>query len=783
MKIKLVEILNFRKLRSVRIDFADETTVFVGANNSGKTSAIIALSHFLVEPKRFNFKDFTLSHWSQINAIGENWINSADADDAPNLDASQWEGLCPSMDVWLEVGIHEVHHVRHLIPTLDWSGGLIGVRLLFGSRKPEELQKDFVVAANNARKMLADAQADTKGELDGLNLWPKTLADFIERRLHGYFGMQAFLLDPMKLVEPEKGIARSQVLPEESEALEVAPFDGLIRFNEIEAQRGFSDAGNAPQASRDRTLTEMTARSDGNRLSDQLRSYYTRHIDPANSPEPSDLEALQAIQTAQDQFDLKLHEGFSSALAELQDLGYPGITDPKITIATKIRPVETLNHPSAVQYDVARSDTETTNNGLRLPEQYIGLGYQNLISMVFRLMSFRDAWMQVGKAAKPSDAGSLNEYSPPPIHLVMVEEPEAHLHAQVQQVFIRKAYSVLRNHKDLKAKPLFSTQFIVSTHSSHIAHESEFSSLRYFRRLPAGEGAEVPVSSVVNLSEVFGTEDATARFVARYLKTTHCDLFFADAAILVEGPAERMLVPHFIRNAYPELHARYITLLEIGGSHAHRLKPLIVKLHLPTLIVADLDPAHDKKGQPTALPVRGSGLITRNPTLRKWLPRINDLDALLDLNPSKKVFAHDSLFSVCVAYQCPVKVSLKDGEEPTEAIATTFEDALAFDNLQLFRSLTGTGLITKFREATTEAGNVVELAEKLRSALSAGQKAEFALDLLFLDDADKLQPPSYIAEGLKWLEGHLVKTKVDKLFEGTASLTKSVKAEVSDVED
>ncbi|NVJ00355.1 AAA family ATPase [Myxococcus sp. AM009] len=39
MHIQHVEIWNFRKLQAVWIDFADETTVFVGANNSGKTSA------------------------------------------------------------------------------------------------------------------------------------------------------------------------------------------------------------------------------------------------------------------------------------------------------------------------------------------------------------------------------------------------------------------------------------------------------------------------------------------------------------------------------------------------------------------------------------------------------------------------------------------------------------------------------------------------------------------------------------------------------------------------
>lgn len=43
MHIKHVEIGNFRKLKTVRIDFASETTIFVGANNSGKTSAMVAL--------------------------------------------------------------------------------------------------------------------------------------------------------------------------------------------------------------------------------------------------------------------------------------------------------------------------------------------------------------------------------------------------------------------------------------------------------------------------------------------------------------------------------------------------------------------------------------------------------------------------------------------------------------------------------------------------------------------------------------------------------------------
>src|SRR5581483_6209907 len=67
MRIKFVEVQNFRKLRSIRIDFSDKATLLVGANNSGKTSAMLALGHFLVDRHRFTANDFTLSHWAAIN--------------------------------------------------------------------------------------------------------------------------------------------------------------------------------------------------------------------------------------------------------------------------------------------------------------------------------------------------------------------------------------------------------------------------------------------------------------------------------------------------------------------------------------------------------------------------------------------------------------------------------------------------------------------------------------------------------------------------------------------
>nr|WP_080560946.1 AAA family ATPase [Pseudomonas brassicacearum] len=54
MHIQHVEVGNFRKLKAARIDFSETTTVFVGANNSGKTSAMVALRRFLVDRSDFS---------------------------------------------------------------------------------------------------------------------------------------------------------------------------------------------------------------------------------------------------------------------------------------------------------------------------------------------------------------------------------------------------------------------------------------------------------------------------------------------------------------------------------------------------------------------------------------------------------------------------------------------------------------------------------------------------------------------------------------------------------
>ncbi|CAN7610528.1 AAA family ATPase [Devosia sp. LjRoot3] len=752
MHIKHIELSNFRKLLSVRIDLADETTLFVGANNSGKTSAMLAMRRFLTNRgRKFDTHDITLCHWGGINALGATWLAGRAGDVPPNLSISSWTSFMPALDLWLTVSPRELHHVSKLVPTLDWTGGLLGIRLRLEPVNPELLYKEFLDAIEATEKMKAAVAAgkEPNAAEAKLTLWPANLMDFLARRLDHHFKIRAYVLDLDGLVDPKKSKARPQILADNSIPLDGDPLSGLIRVDEVNAQRGFGEASSAdPDDIR-------STRSAGHRLSDQLRAYYNKHLDPSDSPEAEDLGALQAIEQAQNAFDARLTEAFQAAFTEVRGIGYPGVTDPKPHVSTRLRAVDGLNHQAAVSFQVDMIGPKGEVPVIRLPEDNNGLGYQNLISMIFRLMSFRDAWMRVKKAAK-----TVEEFEFEPLHLVLVEEPEAHLHAQVQQVFIKKAYGVLRAHKDLGDGRTLRTQLVVSTHSSHVAHETPYSSLRYFRRLPAGmDGVNVPVSTVVNLTRAFGQETETSRFVTRYIRAHHADLFFADAVILVEGSAEKMMLPNFIKRDFQRLNQGYITILEVGGSHAHKLESLMNLLGITTLIITDLDAQKGSAVQPKI----GDGQVTNNDTLKSWWPKASAIDDLLGAQVLK-VKKEDELYSVRVAYQTPVLVRWPVTETDTQtALPYTFEDALAFENLKFFSSLEGTGLVARFREAISQNQDVDVIGKLLLEALRKGVKAEFALNVLGAEGFETLQVPNYIAEGLAWLEAQMQKKQVEFL--------------------
>ena len=220
---------------------------------------------------------------------------------------------------------------------------------------------------------------------------------------------------------------------------------------------------------------------------------------------------------------------------------------------------------------------------MKLPESYDGLGPGNLIFILLKLLEFfRDF-----TTAQPTAS----------ICLVFIEEPEAHLHPQMQSVFIRKLSEIARLFGDTYDEGrTWPVQFVVTTHSSHIANEASFDSMRYFLARPSGTRPGVFAAVVRDLCAGLGAEDPENRdFLHKYMTLTRCDLLFADRSILVEGSTERLLLPRMIEKidegqpVEKRLGGQYVSIMEVGGAYAHIFFNLLDFLQLRTLIITDLD--------------------------------------------------------------------------------------------------------------------------------------------------------------------------------------------------
>ena len=165
-----------------------------------------------------------------------------------------------------------------------------------------------------------------------------------------------------------------------------------------------------------------------------------------------------AISDIQANIDKGFNKQLEKLLPTFQMFGYPRLHEPGLLTETILDVERLLKNHTKVHY--------AGINGINLPEAYNGLGTRNLIYILLQLLEFYKSFM-----AKESDPG---------IHLVFIEEPEAHLHPQMQEVFINQIEEIAEGFAEAHniAKP-WPVQFIVTTHSPHMANKAKFEAMRY----------------------------------------------------------------------------------------------------------------------------------------------------------------------------------------------------------------------------------------------------------------------------------------------------------------
>ncbi|MEQ1976885.1 AAA family ATPase [Xenorhabdus sp. SGI240] len=710
MKISSFSLKNYRRLVNVTLVLDDKTTVLVGANNSGKTSCISALHTFLKSPDNLKVRDISKQNWKKIQKLGEQVEQEFPTSEKMQDLSDDFTSLLPSLDIEITAKASEAYKVRDILPDLEWCGGALFVRITYEPIDISKLCREFV-----------DKKSVVSEHKGKVSLWPKDLCDFLEKGRN----FSKFIKQKHYILSKEAKSTLSEVLqPLKSEALKK-----LIRVDTISEQRGLGAEDSTDQKG---------PYSEKQRLNKLLREYYDRILNPEDFPEIQDLEVLGQQQALEKEFTDRLNKQFGAPFNELENMGYPGIGgNPIVEIAAKISGMDALQKSSSIRYRFDKDEEEF------VPESYLGLGYQNLIYLTFRLLEFRDKWMRIGKSAAFEDR---IEDQIEPIHLVLLEEPEVNLHAQVQRVFVSKAYNTLRNHPDLCGKQdesEYQTQLVISTHSSHIINDIDFKELRYFRRNNADTSIAMDHTSIANMSELFVDPKDELQFVRKHLKLTHCDIFFADGVIFVEGQAERLLVPEFISNRFPNLSKRYISILEVSGAHTHKYQELVEKLGVATLVLTDLDSV-DNEGK-SCFPQHNSDQKTSNDTLKNWYPKKEVLDDLLSL-PKAEHATNSQGAPLYVAYQKPTQITGK------EVLSRTFEDALILANSEnkYFQSK------QKIKDAFNNDSS--SLSESLYCYVQTLKKGDFAFDCLFYianKKEDYFNPPEYMSEGLKWLEAQL----------------------------
>lgn len=269
------------------------------------------------------------------------------------------------------------------------------------------------------------------------------------------------------------------------------------------------------------------------------------------------ISALQTRMAAGKKHMLKYAEETGAAFENLQPSFEGRILDSELYSALKL---------------IVENET-----GIKLPANQNGLGYNNLIFISLLL-----ARMQ--KNASGDYLGTNSKV----FSMLAIEEPEAHLHPNMQYKFLK----FLNENKENEVRQIF-----ITSHSPNITAAVHLDDIIVLYK----DCSEVKVAYP---GRVFGDtkEDKVSKnYVQRFIDVTKADMFFAKSLILVEGIAEQLLLPEFAKISKCDLTDAHVSIINIGGRYFEHFLKLFdtskseYAIKKKVACITDLDPVKKKK--------------------------------------------------------------------------------------------------------------------------------------------------------------------------------------------